>query len=131
MTKQSIELLEAAAKLRLNEDGIKRTHRLCEKLGRRNMRRNHIVHGAWGLLTKLYEEGATNEWVRQYSNTDPSLAALMPTDPKLIGIYNFTIPELDRATDHVEEMVLELSALGQDIPQLLVQPRTPEGSSQN
>ena len=51
---------------------------------------------------------------------------LSPIDPKLLGFYTFTIPALDKATDHVEEMVLELSKLIPDIPSLQVRPPAPD-----
>ena len=130
MTKQSIDLLEAAAKLRLTEGGAARVHRICEKLSRRNMRRNHIVHGTWMHTVVITDDGATQEWVRTYSHTDPTMAQLPPSDPKKAGIYTFTVPELARATDHVQEMVLALSALMEDIPSLRVPPPAPEGSGQ-
>ena len=70
------------------------------------------------------------EWIRRYDLVDPDRMQISPDDKQFLGIYNFTIPELDRATDHVEEMVQALSTLIGEIPSMLVQPPQPEGSFQ-
>jgi hypothetical protein len=126
MTKQSIEVLEAAAKLMLNEKDAERVKGLCAKLGRRNMKRNHIIHGYWTIYITPKPEGQTEEWIRVYDHVDAALTGLRDDDPKLMGVYRFTIPELDKVTGYVEETVTELSVLVADIPKLLAQRQTPE-----
>lgn len=117
-TKQLVDLLSASAKLALTDEGVSRVKNICERIGRRNMRRNHIVHGYWTTLIRLEDGAAHAEWVRRYDLVDPARMQLDPTDPKLLGTYNFTIAALDRATDHVEEMVQAMSVLVSDIPTL-------------
>ena len=62
---------------------------------------------------------------------DPTNMRLEPTDPKLLGVYNFTIPALDKATGHVEEMLEVMSALIEDIPSLLPPPQAPAATFLN
>ena len=126
MTKQSIDLLGAAAKTVLKENDANRVTKLCVRIGKRNMRRNHIIHGYWTCHFPSEEPGTLGIWVRVYDNVDPSLGAFAPLDDKLIGTYNFTIPALDKATGHAEEMVQALSVLLLDTPQLLAQRYTSE-----
>jgi hypothetical protein len=126
MTKQSIDLLEAVAQEHLTEEGAAKVHKICERLGRRNMRRNHIVHGAWVQFFIIGDEVATQEWVRCYQHVNPALRKLPYTDPKMAGMYAFTIPGLDKATDHVQEMTEAVSALIGDLPSLRLPPQTPE-----
>lgn len=128
MTKQSIDLLNAVAQEHLTDDGATRVRKICERLGRRNMRRNHIVHGRWTQVVTLTDEGATQQWVRSYQHVSPAMRKLPHTDPKVAGMYSFTIPEIDRATDHVEEMGVELSALCDDLPSLRPPPLPHEAS---
>lgn len=124
MTKQAIDLLEASARLALNEVGIARVTKICEKLKNRNMRRNHIVHGIWQMAVIINDDSAEFEWVRWYQRqTHPEIVD--HRDPKLLGIYSFTIPELHRVTGHVEEISPMLSALIGDIPSLRVPQQTP------
>jgi hypothetical protein len=127
MSKQSIELLEAAAKMALNEKDAERVKKLCGKLGRRNMKRNFIIHGYWTVHITPAKDGApqTEQWIRVYDNVDPALAG-EPTDPKLLGTFTFTVPELDNVTDHVEETVSDLSALVMELPLLKAQQQTPD-----
>ena len=88
------------------------------------MRRNHIVHGTWQHAVIVNDESAEQEWVRWYQRqTHPG--ATNHRDPKLLGIYTFTIQELDRATDHVQQMVQAVSELIGTIPSLRVLPQTP------
>lgn len=125
MTRQAIDLLEAAAKLRLNETGVTRTLEICKKLIRRNMRRNSIAHGRWIMHVSLKDDGPSAEWVRVRSHIDPEKTGLRPDDSGLMGNDNFTIPVLDKTTDCVEDMVLALSSLYEDIPSLRVSQQTP------
>ena len=125
MTKQAIDLLQTAAKIHLDHIGANRAVHICGQLIRRNMRRNNIIHGAWKMVVVVTDGSHTTEWVRTYDHVDPAISDLRPGDPKLAGTYTFTIRELDKATYHVEEMVLALSALAQDIPSLRVPPQTP------
>lgn len=122
MTKQSIDLLAASAQSHLTAEGAERVSRICERLGRRNMRRNHIVHGRWVQAITAHEGYAAQEWVRWYGHHNPAARHLPHTDPKVAGLYAFTIPELDRATDHVEEMFPVLSTLTGDLPSLRLPP---------
>ena len=125
-TKQSIDLLGASAKTALNSKDAKRVTDLVTRISKRNLRRNHIVHGRWHIHITPSEAGQTEEWIRVYGNVDPSLDALDPLSEKLIGTYNFTVPALDKATDHAEEMVQALSVLLLDTPMLLARRHTPE-----
>ena len=68
MTKQLIELLEAAAVLALSPSDAQRVKNLCGKISRRNMRRNHIVHGYWLTHFDVKDGAYTGEWIRTYSN---------------------------------------------------------------
>ena len=127
-TKQMIDVLKAAAKLELSDEGAERVKKLCTRLADRNMRRNHIVHGKWNIHVTPIDAGdgtATAEWIRRYDHIDPSYGG-DPHDPKLLGMYTFTIPALDKTTDHVEEMVQALSSLIEDIPKLRPPPPSPE-----
>lgn len=129
-TKQAIDVLQAAAKVELAEEGAERVRQLCIKIAKRNMRRNHIVHGKWNIHVTPVDAGdgtATAEWIRRYDHTDPSLGG-DPHDSKLLGTYTFTITALDKATGHVEEMVQALSSLIEDIPKLRPPPPSPEES---
>jgi hypothetical protein len=111
--RQAIDVLQAAAKLELAEQGAERVRQLCLRISKRNMRRNHIVHGKWAVHVTPVDAGdgtAVAEWTRRYDHIDPSFGG-DPLDPKLLGTYTFTIPALDKATDHVEEMVQALSSL--------------------
>jgi hypothetical protein len=92
------------------------------------MRRNHIVHGQWQQLVLVGDDSVEMMWLRAYSPSDPSLSKLPPDDPKLMGVYSFTIPELHRATDHVEEMLPVLSALLGEMREQLAPPPPPEES---
>ena len=125
-TRQMIDLLGATAKLRLTTAGAERVKNLCDRIGRRNTRRNHIVHGYWTSYVTPIHGGYDGQWVRRYDHVDPTLMSLEPVDPKVLGFYNFTIPALDKATGHVEEMVQALSVLLLDTPQLLARRQTPE-----
>lgn len=116
-TFQAIKVLEAAAKLRLKPDGQKRVSKICEKLVRRNIRRNYIIHGTWmqSIRLNFIGSGQTHgPWRRVYSHVDPDM-------PKSDDGSDLTILELDKPTDHVEEMVGALWSLVDDIPQLRVQ----------
>lgn len=120
-TFQTIKLLEAAAKIRFNDEGQKRTAKICEKLTRRNTRRNYIVHGSWLTSIRMSFAGqppAYGEWRRVYTHTNPDL-------PNSDDGSDVTVPQMNKTTDHVEEMIQALSTLEQDIPSLLVRPRTP------
>lgn len=126
-SKQRIDLMESLAWLRLPKDMAARVTKACEKCARRNMRRNHIIHGRWEQAVNVYDDRYEMEWVRRYTPTSPDLAYIKDyDDPKLLGMYSFTIPVLDRATDHVEEMVLALSALATEIRTQLSLPPPPE-----
>lgn len=122
MTRQAIDLLGAAAKLHLNAVGIQKIIKLCERLLRRNQRRNSIVHGSWTLAAVISDGGISSEWVRVYNAIDPDKADAKYYDPNVLGFYTFTIPELDKATHHVEEMVLALSEIYAELPALRVVP---------
>lgn len=119
-TAHSIKLLDAAAKLKLNAEGVGRTKTICEKLARRNMRRNAIVHGSWrhkatlNFGTQTWEVG---EWRRVYDHIDPD----HPTDAP--G-YSFTVSELDDTTMHVRDMIEALWSLEEDLPKLRIQAGT-------
>jgi hypothetical protein len=128
-TKQMIDVLKAAAKTELAEEGANRVRKLCLKLADRNMRRNHIVHGKWTMhLTPTGEgDNATCEWIRRYDHIDPSFGG-DPHDPKVLGMYTFTIPVLGKTTDHAQEMVEALSVLIEDIPKLRPPAPPPEES---
>lgn len=121
-TFQAIKVLDAAAKFKFNETGRKRVTKICERLTRRNARRNYIVHGRWITAVELNlidpNKPRYGEWRRVYTHIDPDL-------PISDDGSDLTIPALDKATDHVEEMIEVLDALKRDIPQLLAQPRTP------
>lgn len=125
-TRQLIDLLGAAAKISLKDEGIARVKNICERIGRRNMRRNHIVHGYWTTFIRAGDDGIEALWIRRYDLVDPSRMQIDPTDPQLLGTYNFTILALDKATDHVEEMVQAMSVLVVDIPALQLPPPSPE-----
>ena len=119
-TFQAIKVLDAAAKIRLNAAGKKRVARICEQLLRRNTRRNFIIHGTW--LTSIRLSFAGNpqeygEWRRVYTHTDPDL-------PASDDGSDLTVPELDKTTGHVEEMIAALWSLVDDIPTLRVQQQT-------
>lgn len=128
MTKQTVELFTAAGKMMLRAEDAERVSKLADRIGRRNMRRNHIVHGHWTIFVEPDGPGnfRAREWIRVYPNADPALAGLQLDDPKLMGFYNFTIPALDKATDHVEEMVQALTALAVELPSLIARLQTPE-----
>ena len=117
-TKQSIDLLDATAQTHLSQEGSERVRRICERLGRRNMRRNHIVHGSWVQAVVVSDECVTQEWVRTYQHTSPAIRGLPHTDPKVAGIYAFTVQGLINATEHVNEMIEAVSALIQELPKL-------------
>ena len=85
--KQSIDLLEAVALDHLNEHGSKRVHSICQRLARRNMRRNHIVHGRWSQAVIVDDEFATQEWVRLYDHGNPEMRKMPYNDPKIAGMY--------------------------------------------
>jgi len=109
---QSIKLLEALSAIRLPIALAEKVAKQCDRLARRNMRRNHIVHGIWQQVVTIEADQTKMEWVRAYTPTQPALAAILDfEDPKLLGTYTFTISALDRATDHVEEMLEALSPL--------------------
>jgi hypothetical protein len=127
-SKQRIDLVEALASACLSEETAAKVARACERLSRRNMRRNHIVHGQWQQLVLVGDDSVEMMWLRAYSPSDPSLSKLPPDDPKLMGVYSFTIPELHRATDHVEEMLPVLSALLGEMREQLAPPPPPEES---
>ncbi len=125
-SKQRIDLLELLASIKLPKEVAERVTKACGKLGRRNMRRNHIIHGAWQQAVTVHDDRVEMEWVRKYVPTNPDLAALRDyDDPKLLGTYSFTIQEIDRATDHVEEVLGILSSLGTEIRELLPLPPAP------
>ena len=128
MTKQSIDLLEAVAQEHLTEAGAIRVRKLCERLSRRNMRRNHIVHGSWNQTVVVTDEIATQEWVRTYQHANPTLRKLHYDDPKVAGMYTFTVLGLDKATDHVREMSEAVGALIDELPTLRVLPLPLQGS---
>jgi len=121
-TFQSIKVLDAAAKLRLNSEGQQRAGKICEKIARRNIRRNYIIHGEWNTSIRLNlldpNKPQYGEWRRVYTHTDPDL-------PKSDDGSDLTVPALDKTTGHVEDVIEELYSLAEDIPSLLVQPRTP------
>ena len=113
-TFQSIKVLQGAAKLKFTTDGAKRAAKLCEQLVRRNIRRNYIVHGTWRhrVTFNFGTDGwETGEWRREYDHIDPDF-------PSEDDGSSITIPELDKTTAHVEEMVRALWALVDDIPSL-------------
>ena len=116
MTKQLIDLLEASVKNNF-PDYSARITKLCERLSRRNMRRNHIIHGRWILVFIIENEGSGSEayWVRDYNHINPDIENLPYDDPKRLGIYTFTIQALDKANGHVEEMNEALSALAAEL----------------
>ena len=123
-TRQSIDVLDAAAKLKFNKDGRKRVALICEQLIRRNMRRNHIVHGFWRFKVKIGVMGGEpeiGEWRRVYDHVDPDKEASADGS-------SFTIAELDKTTGYVEEMIDALWSLEQDIPSLLIRPRKAESA---
>jgi hypothetical protein len=129
-TKNTIDVLKATAQIELTPEGAERVRKLGLRIAERNMRRNHIVHGKWNIHVTPNDAGdgtATAEWIRRYDHTDPTLGG-DPHDPKLLGMYTFTITALDKATGHAEEMVEALSALIADIPKLRPQPPPPEES---
>ncbi|MGZ3196183.1 MAG: hypothetical protein ACXWI5_02730 [Croceibacterium sp.] len=130
MAKQSIDLLEAVAHMHLTPEGATRVHNLCERLLRRNMRRNHIVHGKWIMVATISDDCVIQEWVRWYDHVNPELAQLRYTDPKLAGMYAFTVPGLDKATGHVVEMLQVVSALLEDLPSLRLQQQAPEAPAE-
>ncbi|WP_164155433.1 hypothetical protein [Sandarakinorhabdus rubra] len=115
MTKQSIDLLEAVASERLNDEGQRKFKDICAKLSRRNRKRNHIVHGAWVQSVIIRDDSVTQEWVRTYQHIDPKLRNIPHDDPRVLGQYCFSIPELKRATDHVEQANRMLSELTAEI----------------
>lgn len=119
-TRQSIDLLDAVGQEHLTQDGAKRVHNICERLARRNMRRNHIVHGRWTQAVIVNDAIATQEWVRSYDHANPVMRKLPYNDPKVAGMYSFTIDGLEKATGHVGEMTQVVSALIDDLPLLLV-----------
>ncbi|MES2497220.1 MAG: hypothetical protein V4618_13995 [Pseudomonadota bacterium] len=119
-TFQSIKVLHAAAKLKFNEAGRTRVAKICERVISRNVRRNFIVHGSWRFRVGFgLADGSTEvgEWRRVYDHVDPDL-------PKSDDGSDLTVPELDKTTGHVLEMVEELNLLADDIPSLLVRPQT-------
>lgn len=119
-TRQSIDVLDAAAKLKFDKSGQTRVAQICEQLVRRNMRRNHIVHGFWRFKVQIGVMGGepeVGEWRRVYDHVDPD------REPSADG-SSFTVAELDKTTGHVEEMIEALWSLEQDIPSLLIRPRT-------
>lgn len=121
MSFQSIKVLDAAAKLRFTEAGQKRVAKICEKLVRRNSRRNFIIHGTWLTAVQMSFVGGPpryGEWRRVYRHTDPNL-------PTSDDGSDLTIPALDKTTDHVEEMIEALWSLVDDIPTLRVRQQTP------
>ena len=124
-TRQSIDLLDAVGQTHLTDEGAKRVHHLCDRLIRRNMRRNHIVHGSWANAVIINDGCITQEWVRMYSHAKPAMSNLPYTDPRVAGIYAFTVAELDKATGHVEEMLLAISNLIGDLPSLKAPPQAP------
>lgn len=130
MTKQSIDLFDALAQERLTSEGAARVHKICERLGRRNMIRNRIVHGGWTQIVVVSDDGYTQEWVRSYEHANPTMRDLLYTDPKTAGNYTFTIPQLDKATYHVEEVIQVVSELLGDLPLLKLPPPPPEESHQ-
>lgn len=125
MTKQTVDLLEAAGKMMLIAADAQKITELCERIAKRNRRRNHLVHGYWTIHVTPSDNGDTAEWIRVYDSVDPALAG-DPHDPKLLGFYTFTVPALDKASDHVEEMVQALSVLAVDIPNQLARQQTAE-----
>lgn len=125
-TRNLIDLVEASAKLSLNEEGVNKVRAICEKIKRRNMRRNHIVHGYWIAYFQKDDQGHLAQWIRRYDLTDPNQQSLDALDPKLLGVYTFTVPALDKATGHVKDMVEELYQLVQDIPSLRPPQPSPE-----
>jgi hypothetical protein len=129
---QRIKLLEALAAIRLPEEMAKRVAKQCVRLASRNMRRNHIVHGSWTQFVIVNDDSYSMEWVRNYTPADPTLAAINDfLDPKLLGTYTFTIPALDKATGHVEEMFETLSPLLKEIHELLLPQRPPSDTPEN
>lgn len=119
-TRQSIDVLDAAAKIKFNKVGRTRVAQICEQLIRRNMRRNQIVHGFWRLKVKIGmmgEEPEIGEWRRVYDYVDPDKETSADGS-------SFTVAELDKTTGHVEEMIEALESLEQDISSLLMRPRT-------
>lgn len=126
-SKQRIDLLESLAWIRLPKETAERVSKVCGKLARRNMRRNHIIHGAWQHTVTVSDDGHVSEWVRNYVPTNPDLAAIHKyDDPKLLGTYTFNLPALERATDHVQEVIEILSQLLGDIHTRLAPPSAPE-----
>lgn len=120
-TFQAIKVLEAAAKLRLTPYGQKHVSKICEKLLRRNIRRNYIIHGTWvqNIRLSLIGGGQTyGPWRRVYSHVDPDM-------PNSGDGSDLTILELDKTTEHVKEMIEALWSLVDDIPRLRVQRQTP------
>lgn len=125
MTKQTIDLFMATAKSTLNEAGVAKVSKLNERLIDRNRRRNHIVHGAWNCHVF---NPATGEaiWLRKYEPVEHDLASLPYDDPKIAGMFCFTVAELARTRDLLEPVIEALGALSQEIPTLKLKPQPPE-----
>ncbi|MBS0254921.1 MAG: hypothetical protein JSS36_06855 [Proteobacteria bacterium] len=117
-TKQSIDLLDSIAFEHLSDEGADRVTKLCERLARRNMRRNRIVHGAWTQIVILNDKVATQQWVRSYRHINPRIRNLRYTDSSSSGEYTFTIDQLNNATEHVNKAIQDLSNLIMDLPSL-------------
>lgn len=124
-TRQSIDLLDSTAQAYLSREGSQKVTKLCEKLKRRNMRRNHIVHGHWQMSVLSDGQHATQQWIRRYDHASPEISKLPHTHKSNAGTFTFTVPEIDRATDHVEEALLELSSLVHDLRSLRFRPPAP------
>ena len=125
-SQQNIKLIEALAAVRLPQALAKRVAKECARLSKRNMRRNHIVHGGWQQYVTVYDDHYDSQWIRIYKPSDPTLAAIQNLDnPKLLGMFSFTIPSLEKATGHVEEMFETLSPLLTEIRELLPPPPIP------
>lgn len=115
MTKQIIDLLEACVKLNF-PDHSGRITKICKRLSKRNMRRNHIIHGRWEFVWTVDSDGNNDAyWIRNYNHINPDIENLTHDDPKRLGIYTFTIQELDKASGHVQEMNEALSALAAEL----------------
>lgn len=129
-SQQRIKLVEALAAVRVPDKIAKKIANQCVRLSKRNMRRNHIVHGSWLEYVTIDDDHYTQEWIRTYTPSDPSLAAIHDlTDSRLLGTYSFTIAALTKATIHVQEMHDALSPLFQAIIELIPQPPVHEAGA--
>lgn len=116
-TRSTIDLFLAAAKLTLNKAGISKVRKLYDSLIDRNRRRNNIVHGRWECHVYNPSTGDA-EWLLRYNSIDLEITALPHSDPKVAGLYSFTVSELSQTTTHAERMVVALAKFLAEIPAL-------------